>query len=93
MKKRFTEEQIIGFLKQADAGMAIKELCHSMGFPRPAFTCGGARTTGDGWFPPCTSQCVGDWFIQSSDPIGFYRFLVTTNCCRFNDSIFAEEHI
>jgi len=27
VKKRFTEEQIIGFLKQAEAGMAIKELC------------------------------------------------------------------
>ena len=26
MKKRFTEEQIIGFLKQAEAGVAIKEL-------------------------------------------------------------------
>jgi len=26
MKKRFTEEQIIGFLKQAAAGAPIKEL-------------------------------------------------------------------
>ena len=26
-KSRFTEEQIIGFLKQADAGMPINELC------------------------------------------------------------------
>ena len=26
MKKRFSEEQIIGFLREADAGMAIKEL-------------------------------------------------------------------
>ena len=26
-KSRFTEEQIIGFLKQADAGMPVKELC------------------------------------------------------------------
>ncbi len=25
MKSRFSEEQIIGFLKQADAGMPIKE--------------------------------------------------------------------
>jgi putative transposase len=24
---RLTDEQIIGFLKQADAGMSIKELC------------------------------------------------------------------
>ncbi len=37
MKKRFTEEQIIGFLKQADAGMAIKELCRKHGFSEASF--------------------------------------------------------
>ncbi|ONS30748.1 transposase, partial [Burkholderia cenocepacia] len=26
MKKRFTEQQIIGFLKEAEAGMPVKEL-------------------------------------------------------------------
>ena len=34
---RFTDEQIIGFLKQADAGMSIKELCRSGGFSQPTF--------------------------------------------------------
>jgi len=33
MKKRFTEEQIIGFLQEADAGVSVKELGR-MGFPR-----------------------------------------------------------
>jgi len=28
-QSRFTDEQIIGFLKQADAGMSVKELPHS----------------------------------------------------------------
>ena len=37
MKKRFTEEQIIGFLKQADAGMPVKELCRKHGFSNAAF--------------------------------------------------------
>ncbi|SER18598.1 putative transposase, partial [Solimonas aquatica] len=37
MKKRFTEEQIIGFLKQAEAGMAIKELCRRHGFSEASF--------------------------------------------------------
>ena len=27
MKKRLSEEQIIGFLKQAEAGIPVKELC------------------------------------------------------------------
>ncbi|MEC5081039.1 transposase, partial [Xanthomonas oryzae] len=27
MKKRFSEEQIIGFLREAEAGMPIKDLC------------------------------------------------------------------
>lgn len=32
MKKRFTEEQIIGFLKEADSGLPIVELCRKHGF-------------------------------------------------------------
>lgn len=36
-KSRFTEEQIIGFLKQADAGMPVKELCRNGGFSDAAF--------------------------------------------------------
>jgi len=27
VKKRFTEEQILGFLKQAEAGVPIAEVC------------------------------------------------------------------
>jgi hypothetical protein len=34
---RFTDEQIIGFLKQADAGMSVKELCRSGGFSQLTF--------------------------------------------------------
>jgi putative transposase len=36
-KSRFTDEQIIGFLKQAEAGMPIKELCRSGGFSDATF--------------------------------------------------------
>jgi len=32
MKKRFTEEQVIGALKQAVAGMAVKNSCGKHGF-------------------------------------------------------------
>ena len=37
MKKRFTEEQIIGFLKQADGGVPVKELCRKHGFSDASF--------------------------------------------------------
>ena len=37
VKKRFTEEQIIGFLREADAGMAIKELCRRHGFSEASY--------------------------------------------------------
>ena len=36
-KSRFTDEQIIGFLKQAEAGMPVKELCRSGGFSDATF--------------------------------------------------------
>ena len=31
MKKRFTETQIVGVLREADAGVAIKDLCRKHG--------------------------------------------------------------
>ena len=31
MKKRFTEEQIIGFLKEAQAGVSVPDLCRKHG--------------------------------------------------------------
>ncbi len=37
MKKRFFEEQIIGFLREADAGMAVKELCRRHGFSEASY--------------------------------------------------------
>jgi putative transposase len=37
MKKRFTEEQIIGFLKEADAGVPAAELCRRHGFSDASF--------------------------------------------------------
>lgn len=37
MKKRFTDEQIIGFLREADAGVAVKELCRKHGFSAAAY--------------------------------------------------------
>jgi len=36
-KSRYSEEQIIGFLKQAEAGVPIKELCRKGGFSDATF--------------------------------------------------------
>lgn len=37
MKKRFSEEQIIGFLREAEAGLPIKELCRRHGFSEASY--------------------------------------------------------
>lgn len=37
MKKRYSEEQIIGFLKEAEAGVSIKDLCRRHGFSEASF--------------------------------------------------------
>ena len=37
MKKRFSEEQIIGFLREADKGIPVKELCRKHGFSDASF--------------------------------------------------------
>lgn len=36
-EEQYTEEQIIGFLKQAEAGMPVKELCRKGGFSDATF--------------------------------------------------------
>lgn len=36
-KSRFSDEQIIGFIKQVEAGMTVKELCRKHGFSDAAF--------------------------------------------------------
>lgn len=37
MKKRFSEEQIIVFLREADAGLPVKELCRRHGFSEASY--------------------------------------------------------
>jgi putative transposase len=37
VKKRFSEEQIIGFLREADKGMPVKELCRKHGFSEASY--------------------------------------------------------
>ena len=37
VKKRYTEEQIIGFLKEAERGVAVKDLCRKHGFSEASY--------------------------------------------------------
>jgi putative transposase len=37
MKKRFTEAQIVGFLREADAGVTVKDLCRTHGFAEGSY--------------------------------------------------------
>ena len=37
MKKRYSEEQIIGFLQEAESGIPVKELCRRHGFSQGSF--------------------------------------------------------
>ena len=37
MKKRFSEEQIIGFLREAEGGLPVKELCRRHGFSEASY--------------------------------------------------------
>ena len=37
MKKRFSEEQIIGFLREVETGVSVKELCRKHGFSEASY--------------------------------------------------------
>jgi putative transposase len=46
MKKRFTEAQIVGFLREADAGIPVKELCRKHGFSDASYYLGRSKFAG-----------------------------------------------
>lgn len=37
MKKRYSEEQLIGFLREGEDGMLVKELCHRYGLSEVSY--------------------------------------------------------
>jgi putative transposase len=37
VRKRFSEEQIIGFLREAEAGLPVKDLCRRHGFSEASY--------------------------------------------------------
>lgn len=45
-RKRFTEEQIIAVLKEAEAGIPVQELCRKHGMSNPTFYAWKAKFSG-----------------------------------------------
>jgi transposase-like protein len=37
VKKRFSEEQIVGFLKEVERGVSVKDLCRRRGFSEASY--------------------------------------------------------
>ena len=50
-KSKFSEEQIIGFLKQAEAGMPVAEICRKGGFSDATFYIYGLPGRRGSWLP------------------------------------------
>ncbi len=46
MKKRFPEEQIISFLLEAEAGVAVKDLCRRHGFSEASYYLSRSKFSG-----------------------------------------------
>ena len=53
MKKRFTEEQIIGFLCEAEAGLPVPEICRELGISTATFYKWRAKFGGMDTWPSC----------------------------------------
>jgi putative transposase len=47
MKKRFSEEQIIGFLREAEGGLEVKDLCPGHGFSEASYYLWKSKLGGD----------------------------------------------
>jgi putative transposase len=54
MKKRYTEEQVIGFLREADAGLSVQELCRRHGFSEASYY---------HWYAPMRQMKSGRWIL------------------------------
>ncbi|HNQ05327.1 MAG TPA: transposase, partial [Thiobacillaceae bacterium] len=64
MKERYTEEQIIGFLREAETGLPIKELCRRHEFSEASYYLWrsrfGGMTVSDG-------SCPWTWCKERSE--------------------------
>ena len=52
-KSRFTDEQVIGFLRQAESGMVIKGLCRLGGYQAMSLRMRRSKSAGS-----CTEACA-----------------------------------
>ena len=66
MTSRFSEEQIVGMLKEGDAGMKVADLCRRYGIPDAAFFTWRSRYGGSGCVARAAIAATGGG--ETSDP-------------------------
>ncbi len=59
MKKRFTEEQIIGILKEAEAGLKAAEMCRKHGISEATYYNWKAKFGGDDGLRGAAAEGIG----------------------------------
>lgn len=92
MKKRFSEEQIIGFLREAEAGIPIKELCRKHGFSEASFYLwrskfGGMSVPDAKRLLAGQSHHLGAWFEGLSREGLLHIYAPSIACC-FNKTCY-----
>jgi transposase len=67
---RFTEEQIIGILREQEAAMSTPDVCHKHGISSPTFYCWKAKCGGIEVSDVSLELSRSTWLITSVSPGG-----------------------
>lgn len=82
-KSKYTEEQIIGFLKQAEAGMPVKDLCRKCGFSEAGDGCTSHQRNTHSTESRVVRYRWHPWFDQE---VWIHRTNPPARCCRWHDA-------
>jgi len=82
VKKRFTQEQIIGFLREAEAGLAVAELCRRHGFSEASYYLWrskfGGMNASDAKrlkaIAPASASSLGQGSVRARDCVGPHQW-------------------
>ncbi len=65
-KSKFTEEQIIGFLKQAEAGLAVAKICRKLEISTATYYQWKSKYAG---MSVCARNLSPEYFLQCCDTV------------------------